>query len=39
MAGAYSTDRRSRVLAAVKAGESLEAATRRFAVDRATAYR
>jgi transposase len=39
MAGAYSTDLRSRVLAAVEAGESPEAAARRFAVGRATAYR
>ena len=39
MAGAYSTDLRSRVLAAVAAGESPEAAARRFAVGRSTAYR
>jgi transposase len=39
MAGAYSTDLRSRVLAAVEAGESPEAAARRFAVGRSTAYR
>ena len=39
MAGAYSTDLRSRVLAAVDAGESPDAAARRFAVGRATAYR
>ena len=39
MAGAYSTDLRSRVLAAVEAGESAEAAARRFAVGRSTAYR
>ena len=38
MAGAYSTDLRSRVLAAVEAGESPEAAARRFAVGRSTAY-
>jgi hypothetical protein len=31
MAGAYSRDLRSRVLAAVEAGESVEAAARRFA--------
>jgi transposase len=39
MAGAYSRDLRSRVLAAVEAGESPEAAARRFAVGRSTAYR
>jgi transposase len=39
MAGAYSTDLRSRVLAAVEAGESPEAAAHRFAVGRSTAYR
>jgi transposase len=39
MAGAYSTDLRSRVLAAVEAGESPGAAARRFAVGRSTAYR
>ncbi len=39
MAGAYSTDLRSRVLAAVEAGERPEAAARRFAVGRSTAYR
>lgn len=39
MAGAYSRDLRSRVLAAVKAGETLEAAARRFAVGRSTVYR
>jgi len=39
MAGAYSTDLRSRVLAAVEAGESPEVAARRFAVARSTAYR
>ena len=39
MAGAYSTDLRSRVLRAVEAGESPEAAARRFAVGRSTAYR
>jgi transposase len=39
MAGAYSRDLRSRVLAAVEAGESVEAAARRFAVGRSTAYR
>ena len=39
MAGAYSTDLRSRVLAAVDAGESPDAAARRFAVGRSTAYR
>ena len=39
MAGAYSRDLRSRVLAAVEAGETLEAAARRFAVARSTVYR
>ena len=39
MAGPYSTDLRSRVLAAVEAGERPEAAARRFAVGRSTAYR
>lgn len=39
MAGAYSADLRERVLAAMAAGESAEAAARRFAVGRATAYR
>ena len=39
MAGSYSTDLRSRVLAAVEAGETPEAAARRFAVARSTAYR
>ena len=39
MAGAYSTDLRSRVLAVVEAGESVDAAARRFAVGRSTAYR
>ena len=39
MARAYSTDLRGRVLAAMEAGEAPEAAARRFAVGRATAYR
>ena len=39
MAGAYSTDLRSGVLAAVEAGESPDVAARRFAVGRSTAYR
>ena len=39
MAGSYSTDLRSRVLAAVEAGEGVGAAARRFAVGRSTAYR
>jgi transposase len=39
MAGAYSTDLRSRVLAAVEAGGTPDAAARRFAVGRSTAYR
>jgi transposase len=39
MAGSYSTDLRQRVLAAVEAGVTPEAAARRFAVGRSTAYR
>ena len=39
MAGAYSADLRGRVLAAMEAGETPEAAARRFAVARSTAYR
>ena len=39
MAGPYSKDLRSRVLAAVEAGETPEAAARRFAVGRSTAHR
>ena len=39
MAGSYSTDLRGRVLAAMEAGETPEAAARRFAVGRSTAYR
>jgi len=39
MAGPYSADLRGRVLAAVEAGGSVEAAARRFAVGRSTAYR
>ena len=39
MAGAYSTDLRSRVLAAIEVGESPDVAARRFAVGRSTAYR
>ncbi len=39
MAGAYSTDLRERVPAAVEAGETPEAAARRFAMGRSTAYR
>ena len=39
MAGAYSTDLRSRVLVTVEAGESVDAAAQRFAVGRSTAYR
>ena len=39
MAGPYSGDLRARVLAAVEARESVEAAARRFAGGRATAYR
>jgi transposase len=39
MAGAYSTDLRERVLRAMEAGETPEAAARRFVVGRSTAYR
>jgi transposase len=39
MAGSYSRDLRRRVLAAVEEGASPEAAARRFAVGRSTAYR
>ena len=39
MAGPYSRDLRSRVLATVEAGGSVGAAARRFAVGRSTAYR
>ena len=39
MAGAYSTDLRSRVLAAVEAGASPEAVAHRFTVGRSTVYR
>ena len=39
MARAYSADLRERVLEAVEAGESIEAAAARFAVGRSTAYR
>ena len=39
MAGAYSTDLRERVLAAMEAGETPETAACRFAVGRSTAYR
>ena len=39
MAGSYSTDLRSRVLAAVEAGATPEAAAERFEVGRSTAYR
>ena len=39
MAGAYSTNLRSRVLAAVEEGETPEAAACRFAVARSTVYR
>ena len=39
MAGAYSTDLRGRVLAAVETGENVDAAARRFAVGRSTVYR
>jgi transposase len=39
MAGSYSTDLRERVLAALGAGATPEAAARRFAVGRSTAYR
>ena len=39
MAGSYSRDLRRRVLAAVEEGASPDAAARRFAVGRSTAYR
>ena len=39
MAGSYSADLRGRVLAAVEAGATPEAAAGRFAVGRSTAYR
>ena len=39
MAGAYSTDLRERVLTAMGAGATPEAAARRYAVGRSTAYR
>ncbi len=39
MAGAYSADLRGRVLAAMEAGETPDAAARRFAVARSTTYR
>jgi transposase len=39
MAGSYSRDLRSRVLAAVEAGESVAETAKRFAVGRSTAYR
>src|SRR3712207_2057989 len=39
MAGAYSTDLRSRALAAVETGESPEAVAQRFLVGRSTVYR
>ena len=39
MAGSYSADLRERVLATVEAGVTPEAAARRFAVGRSTAYR
>ena len=39
MAGPYSTDLRSRVLALIEAGETPEVAADRFAVARSTAYR
>ena len=39
MAGSYSRELRGRVLAAVEAGESVEAAAERFGVGRSTAYR
>jgi transposase len=39
MAGAYSTDLRSRVLAAVEAGETPEAVAERFAAGRSTVCR
>ena len=39
MAGAYSRDLRSRVLAVMEAGESPDAAAKRFAAGRSSAYR
>ena len=39
MAGPHSKDLRGRVLAAIEAGETPEAAAKRFAVARSTAYR
>ena len=39
MAGLYSTNLRSRVLAAMEAGESPTAAAKRFSVGRSSAYR
>ena len=39
MAGSYSTDLRERVLAAMEAGATPEAAAHRYAVGRSTAYR
>ena len=39
MAGPYSTDLRGRVLAAMEAGESPDAAAERYAVGRSTAHR
>ena len=39
MAGAYSTDLRSRALAAVETGESPEAVAQRFLVGRSAVYR
>ena len=39
MAGPYSKDLRGRVLGAIEAGETPEAAAKRFAVARSTAYR
>ena len=39
MVGSYSTDLRERVLAAMEAGATPEAAARRFAVGRSTAHR
>jgi transposase len=39
MAGAYSTDLRERVLAAMEAGATPEAAAHRYALGRSTAYR
>ena len=39
MAGSYSRDLRGRVLAAVEAGEGVEAAAERFVVGRSTACR